>query len=212
MLLFILFPAPVLFSCHGGVVVWERWPRECPFGDSSAGVQGAAAVLRQSRAGLKLCLGLAFTEDLRDDQSGPDVLLQSHFQQRTACLSLLSCIASLLFWAFFFVAEFCLRQLMVFSTLLGAVADTLFGVDVLVLLLVSAPQLLFASLWQSRSSGFVSVVIKDSPSQCGSSVPLFLCVFLPRAPSGLYIYYCFHTGLQSLHAGSCFLVMVNEFL
>lgn len=66
------------------------------------------------------------------------------------------------------------------------------GIDVLVLVLVSAAQLLLiASLWQSRSSGFVFVVIKDSPSQCGSSVPLFLFVFLPRAPSGLYIYYCF---------------------
>lgn len=101
---------------------------------------------------------------------------------------------------------------MVFSALLGAVADTVFGVDVLVLVLVSAAQLLLvASLWQSRSSGFVFVVIKDSPSQCASSVPLFLCVFLPRAPSGLYIFYCFHTVLQNLHVGSCFLVMVNEF-
>lgn len=49
---------------------------------------------------------------------------------------------ALLLWfsvvlGFFFVAEFCLRQLTVCSALLGADADTVFGVDVLVLLLVS---------------------------------------------------------------------------
>lgn len=148
-----------------------------------------------------------------NDQSGPHVLsgfsraASSRGQHVSVCSPalLLSC------FGLFFVAEFCLRQLMVFSALLGAVADTVFGVDVLVLLLVSAPQLLFASLWQSRVSGFVLVVIKVSSSQCGSSVPLFLCVFLPTAPSGLYIYYCFHTVLQNLHAGSCFLEMVNKF-
>lgn len=78
---------------------------------------------------------------------------------------------------------------MMFSALLGAVADIVFGVDVLVLLLVSAQGLLLPSarlhLCCRGVSGFVFVVIKDSPSRCGSSVPLLLCVFLPRVPSGL---------------------------
>lgn len=38
------------------------------------------------------------------------------------------------FSVFFFVAELCLRKLVMFCALLGPAADTLFGVDVLVLL------------------------------------------------------------------------------
>jgi len=58
---------------------------------------------------------------------------------------------------------------------------------------------------------FGFVVIKDSPSWYVSSGSLFLCNILQITPFRLCFYYYFHMMLQSLHAGSRFLVMVNKF-
>lgn len=178
MLLFILLPASVLWSCkhfccHEGVVVWERRPQECPCGDSGAvctraalaGVQKAAAPFRQSCAGLKWCLNLVFTKDQRTWSKWSWCafrLLQSHFQQRTACLSLLSCFGSQLFWGFcFLVTELCLRKLcflLYWVQLLTPCLGLMFLSCFLYLhkgCLCFPQLLLFASPLQSRISGFL---------------------------------------------------------
>lgn len=73
------------------------------------------------------------------DQSGPDMLSGSSRAASSRGQHVSVCSPALVLSCFglFFVAEFCLRQLTVCSALLGADADTVFGVDVLVLLLVS---------------------------------------------------------------------------
>lgn len=69
-----------------------------------------------------------------------------------------------------------------------------------------------ATVYVGSLDFFVFVVIKDSPSWCGSSGLPFLCNILPIIPLRLCFYYYFHMMLQSFHAGSNFLVMVNKFL
>lgn len=70
------------------------------------------------------------------DQSGPDVLSGSSraASSRGQHVSLCSPALLLSYFGLFFVAEFCLRKFMVFSALLGAVGDIVFGVNALVFL------------------------------------------------------------------------------
>lgn len=76
------------------------------------------------------------------DQSGPDALSGSSRATSSRGQHVSVCSPALVlgcFGAFFlFFGNRALLEKLVFSALLGAVADTVFGVDVLVLLLVSA--------------------------------------------------------------------------